>query len=388
MKADLSLTDSQLGMLALTFGIFHAAMAVPIGRLADTRFSRKSVLTACLGIWSAATAVCGVATNFVQLLIARLGVGGATAGYAPTAFSLVSDKFPIHKRSFAIAICMSGMTIGMILSMVAGGALAEAVGWRMTFILVGVPGILLVPLLMYTIQAPERGHADGIEEANEMGFSASMKYLMATPSFIFVVLGGAIKAVAFNGIIQWIPSFYIRKFDLTVGEVGMALGPILGVCMLSSILLSSFIADKMGQKDLRWHPWIISITLLLNFPFIYFAFAVDSYYLSLVCYAGATLMGTAMMGINNSMIQNAVPVQVRGTATAIKTAMLGLFGWGIGGAIVGVLSDSFGAQGSAEGLQTALIYVSLGLPIACVAFFLSSRSYAKDCEKAKQASVA
>ncbi|NIB41581.1 MFS transporter [Pseudomaricurvus alkylphenolicus] len=385
IKLDLSLTDSQIGMLALTFGIFQALMAVPIGRMADTQYPRKAVLSACLGVWSLATTLCGFAQNFAQLMLARLGVGGGTAGFAPTAFSLISDKVPVKRRSFAIALCMSGTTLGMALSLAAGGVLADTVGWRMTFIIAGIPGLILVPLLIYTVRAPERGHADGLtEQSNGIGFMPSLKRLMMTKSFVFVVAGGAIKAIAFNGIIQWIPAFYMRKFDLSMGEVGTTLGPIIGVFMLISMLVSSYIADRLGERDLRWHPWIISVTLLLNFPFIYFALVVDSYYLSLVFYALATLMGAAMMGINNSMIQNAAPVQMRGTATAIKTLALGLLGWGVGGALIGILSDLFGAEGSAEGLQTALVLVSIGLPVASLSFFLSSGSYTSDCESARE----
>ena len=387
IKLDLRLTDSQLGMLALAFGFFHAAMAIPIGRLADTRFSRKSVLAACLALWSAATVACGVAQGFVQLMLARLGVGAGTAGFPPTAFSIISDKFPVDRRSFAIAVCTSGFTIGMILSMAAGGVLAENIGWRWTLIIIGIPGLLLVPLLMCTVQAPQRGEADGASEANKIAFLPSLKHLLHTRSYLFVVLGGATKAVAVNGILQWMPSFYIRKFDLSMAEVGLTLGPIIGIFMLSSMLVSGYLADRLGQRDLRWHPWIISITMLLNFPFIYLALVVDNYTLSLAFYAVATFMGAAMMGINNSMIQNATSVQLRGMATAIKTVALGIFGWGIGGALIGILSDMNAAEGSAAGLETALVWIAVGLPLSAVVFYFSSYSYRSDCENARSLSL-
>lgn len=388
IKVDLELTDSQLGMFALAFGIAHALLALPIGRLADTRFSRKSVLVACLAVWSAMTAVCGVAQNYIQLLIARLGVAAGEAGVTPTTYSMISDKYPIRYRATAISVCSAGIPVGVMLSLFFGGLLADAVGWRMTFILFGVPGLLLAALIAFTVKAPQRGEADGITEVRAVDFWPAFIHLFTTRTFVLVVVGSAFKSIAAYGIALWMPSFYIRKFDLTMAEVGTTFGPTLGIVGLISMFVASYFADKLGEKDLRWYPWIIAGTLMLAFPFKILALTADTYYVSLAFFAVSGLTGSAMLGITNAMVQSTAPVQMRGMASASKTMALSFVGFGLGGALVGLLSDLFGAGDSALGLEYAIMAVSVTYVISGLLFIMSSTSFRQDFDNARLASRA
>ncbi len=383
VKLDLGLSDSQLGYLALAFGITHALLALPIGRVADTLLSRKTVLVGCLTVWSSMTAVCGAASSFVQLLMARIGVSAGEAGVTPTTYSMISDKFPMRYRATAISVCSAGIPVGVMLSLFLGGLLTEAVGWRMTFVLFGVPGLALALLIALTVQAPQRGEADGIKEVKKAPFWASFFHLFSTRTFVLVVLGSAFKSIAANGTAQWMPSFYMRKFDLSAADVGVTFGPVIGVLGLISMLVASYAADKLGTRDLRWYPWIIAGTLFLVFPFKVASLYVDIYWLSLALFAVTALTGNAMLGISNAMIQSTAPVHMRGMASASKTLALSFIGYGLGGAMVGMLSDLFGAGNSAAGLEMALLVVSITYLIAGGLFVMSSYSFKQDYDDAK-----
>ncbi len=383
VKLDLGLSDSQLGYLALAFGVTHALLALPIGRVADTVLSRKSVLVGCLTVWSSMTAVCGAVSSFFQLLLARIGVAAGEAGVTPTTYSMISDKYPMRYRATAISVCSAGIPVGVMLSLFLGGLLTEALGWRMTFVIFGVPGVLLALVIAFTVKAPERGEADGLTQVKTAPFWASFFHLFSTRTFLLVVLGSAFKSVAANGTTQWMPSFYMRKFDLSASDVGITFGPVIGILGLIAMLVASYVADKLGTRDLRWYPWIIAGTLFLVFPFKVASLYVDIYWLSLSLFAVTALTGNAMLGISNAMIQSTAPVHMRGMASASKTLALSFIGYGMGGALVGMLSDVFGAENSAAGLEMALLVVSVTYLIAGGLFVMSSFTFRKDYEGAK-----
>ena len=387
IKVDLSLTDGQLGYLALGFGLMHAACALPIGRLAD-RVPRKTVLVGCLTIWSSFTVFCGLAINYVHLLLMRMGVAFGEAGVTPTTYSLISDKFPLKRRATAISICSAGIPVGLMLSLFLGGIIAENFGWRLTFVVFGLPGILLALVFYFTVKAPQRGEADGIKQVSEASFQSTFTHLLATRTFLLVLIGSGVKAFATNSVLQWMPSFYIRKFDLSMAEVGVTLGPIIGIVGLVSLVGASYMADRLSEKDIRWYSWIITAAMITAFPFLYFSLVSGNYVLSLIFFGFAIFCGNSMLGISNALIQSTAPVQMRGMASAMKTVALSFVGYGIGGAAVGQLSDYFATGVPGEGLQTALVIASITHLIAGAFFWMSASSLRRDVDAAKKSSSA
>ena len=385
IKLELTLTDGQLGFLALGFGVTNALFALPIGRLAD-RIPRKTVLVSCLALWSSVTALCGLVTNFSQLLVARMGVALGEAGVTPTTYSLISDKYPLKRRATAIAVCSAGVPVGLMLSLFLGGLIADNFGWRWTFVLFGLPGILLATIFVLTVKAPGRGQADGIRQVRETNFVDSFLYLMRTPTFALIVAGSAFKSIGAYGIVQWIPTFYIRKFDLTPGEAGMSLGPILGVVGLVSLVGAAYIADRLSEKDVRWYSWILGGTQIFAFPFTAAALWSGDYALSLFFFSCAILSGNSMLAITNSLVQSSAPVQMRGVASATKTVALSFIGYGIGGALIGQLSDVFATDVPGEGLGVALTIASVTYLVAALLFWLSAHWVTRDVAGAQKAS--
>jgi len=383
VKADLLLTDSQLGRLVLVFGLAHALFAIPIGRIAD-RKPRKNILAACLVVWSGFTAICGMVNNYTLLLLARMGVGLGEAGVTPTSYSLVSDKFPLSKRATALAFLGLGIPIGSMFSLIIGGALTESIGWRMTFIVFGVPGFLLALFFMLTVKAPKRGGADKIKKAKQSGLGETFRYLFSSRSFVLVFLGATFNAMMGYSILSWMPSFYIREFNLSPSEVGLTYGVVLGGVGLISILSSAYLADTLGKKDVRWYSWIMAVAILIATPLTYLALVATTFYSSLVFFAISTFFAQATLAITNALIQSTAPVQMRGVASAVKTTGLSFLGYGLGGYIIGVLSDYFATDNAGDGLKQAMIYGLVFFVISGILFLLSSTQLRSDIDKARQ----
>jgi len=385
IKVDLDLSDSQLGYLVLAFGAMHALFAIPIGRIADKK-SRKSILAVCLVIWSGFTALGGAVGNFFQLLLTRMGVGMGEAGVTPTSYSLTSDKFPISRRAFALSMLSVGILVGAMLSLILGGKLADTIGWRWTFVAFGLPGLILALVFIFTIQAPERGEADKIKNVRQSSLAETFGFLFKSKSFVFSLLGAMFSSVVGYSALQWFPSYYIRTFGLSKTEVGLAFGVAVGVSGIISLVGVSYLADYLGKKDLRWYPWIISAALFLATPFYYSSILVDSFAISISLLATGMFFGSSTLGINNSLIQNTAPVQMRGVASATKTTVMSFIGYGVGGALVGVLADFFSTDDPAEGLKWALGVIMCSYLVASLLFFFCSFTVRADIANAVKAS--
>ena len=160
IKQDLGASDTQMGFLiGLTFALFYATLGMPIAMLAD-RANRRNIITAAITIWSGMTVVCGMAQSFFQLALARIGVGIGEAGSSPPSHSMISDMFPLSERGTAMGIYALGVNIGLLIAYLAGGWMSEHWGWRLTFIAVGVPGLLIALIVRFTVAEPERGASD------------------------------------------------------------------------------------------------------------------------------------------------------------------------------------------------------------------------------------
>src|SRR5210317_2483976 len=267
IKADLGLTDTQLGLMGgLAFALFYTGLGIPVAILAD-RWKRTWIMTAALTIWSGMTAACGLATNFWQLFLARLGVGVGEAGGVAPAYSLISDYFPSHQRSRALGIYAFAIPIGSALGMLIGGVLTNLIGWRLTFIVVGILGLAIVPLFKLTVKEPKRGRYDSTtSDVTAVPFSSVIQILKTKKSFWFLSLGGASASMMTYGLLFWFPSFLVRSFNAELVTffswlpsfmlpsdpspvlfVSYFYGLILLVGGIAGIWLGAVVSDKLGE---------------------------------------------------------------------------------------------------------------------------------------------
>ena len=265
IKLELALTDSQLGFLGgLAFAVFYTFLGIPIAALADRR-SRVKILAVSMVIWSAMTAICGLANNFLTLLLARIGVGIGEAGASPPSHSLISDYFPIETRATALSIYALGIPLGTMIGSFVGGWGADTVGWRYTFFLVGVPGIIFAFIVWFTLREPPRGMSDikldapsapPINTAPPPPVSTVLKLLWSKTSFRHLAFAAGLHAFVSYGAGTWNAPFFIRIHEMSLTDIGSILALIAGIGAIGTFF-GGYISDKLSDRtdDKRWYFW-------------------------------------------------------------------------------------------------------------------------------------
>jgi len=362
IKAELHLTDTQMGALGgFAFAALYAVLAIPFAWIAD-RTSRSWVIATSLAVWSGFTALCGVITGFGQLFLCRLGVGVGEAGGVAPSYALISDIFPPRQRARALAIYSLGIPLGAGLGVLFGGYVATMVNWRTAFLVVGLAGVVLMPLFALSVRDPERTNpAQGQVDILHVGLM-----LAAKPSFWLLAFGAASSSLVGYGIAFWLPSLLQRSFGMTLLSASHFYGLLLLVGGVPGILLGGWTADRAGLSGKTGYARIPGIAFLICVPLfaagmLNHASAV-SFALFLIpqalCYMWLAPVLTA--------VQHLVPAPVRATASAFFLLINNLIGLGLGPLTVGKLSDlltpSLGSEALRAGmLATLAFYLIAGL---------------------------
>ncbi|MEK9588855.1 MAG: MFS transporter [Gammaproteobacteria bacterium] len=359
IKQDLGLSDSALGMLTgFAFALFYATLGIPIARFAD-RSNRRNLIAWALAIWSAMTAVSGLAQNFWHLLLARIGVGVGEAGCSPPAHSMLADYFPKENRATALGIYSLGIPFGILFGFIAGGWLNEFFGWRVAFFIVGVPGLLLAILVRFTLREPPRGMAEGrVADEEQPTIMETFRFLWSKRSFRHMAVGGGLTAFVGYGVITWVPSFLIRSYGMSTGDVGTYLGLILGIPGGIGIALGGYLADRYGARDTRWYLWIVSVALIASMPLFFGVYLSNTAFASLMFLILPILLGNFYQATTFSQTQGLVSLRMRSVAAAVLLFILNMIGLGAGPQAVGILSDVLQPSYGDESLRYALLILS------------------------------
>ncbi|MFK7842203.1 MAG: spinster family MFS transporter [Sphingorhabdus sp.] len=368
IKAEFALSDTQIGLLAGTaFTVFYLLLGVPAGRLAD-RTNRKTMVAISLSLWSLMSALCGAAVGFWTLLLARLGVGVGEAGGGPPSASIITDYFEPHELSRAMGIFAVGAVLGPALGYAAGGLIAEVYGWRWTFVILGVPGILLGVVIYLTIREPRRGRfyqqagepsgpSKGVDAQEP--FMTTMRSLWANNIFFRVVLANAFTNIPSFAFAIWLAPTLMRNFGVTSGEVGVYLGGALLVGGVPAMILGGFLADFLAKKNPKWRPWYCAFAVLLTIPFWTFCLLSNSLEMTLALYICGYILLVSTQGAAISLVQSSVLPTERGTAGAISSLLTNLLGYGIGPALIGVMSDNWAEAYGTMSLNYSVISVAV-----------------------------
>ncbi|HSN70661.1 MAG TPA: MFS transporter [Steroidobacteraceae bacterium] len=378
IKADLGLTDTQLGLMGgLAFALFDTALGIPIAMLAD-RVSRTWIMTIALTFWSLMTAVCGVAQNFWQLFLARLGVGVGEAGGVAPAYSLIADLFPPAQRARALSVYSFGIPIGSALGIVLGGVIASHIDWRTAFFVVGIAGVLLAPVFRLTVQEPERGRFDGGPPRQHATLSDVLRVLIAKPSFWGLSLGAACSSMMGYGLFFWLPSFFVRSFEITLLDASLYYGSIVFVGGIAGIWLGGALADRFGAARKSAYAAIPAFAFIGTVPFYVAGVTSNSLVLAFVVLLVPTALSLAWLGPILSAIQHLVPANMRATASAVFLFINNLIGLGLGTVLIGWISDSLQAQYGADSLRYSILIGTLFYLAAAALFLMSARRLERD----------
>ncbi len=386
IKLDLDLSDGQLGLLTgFAFAMFYVTAGIPIARWAD-RGNRRNIVSYAIGIWSFMTAISGLALNYTQLFLARIGVGVGEAGGSPPSHSIISDIFPPERRATAISIYSTGVNVGILFGFLFGGWLNEFFGWRIAFAVVGLPGLLVALIIRFTIKEPVRGLSEGRSVNSEVApLGEVLSLLWSRLSFRHMAFAAGLNAFAAYGTVNWQASYFIRTHGMNTGELGTWLSLSSGLLGAIGILFGGIIADKLAPKDKRWYMWVPAIVGFIGVPFFIVVFMTDSKYLALIlsCIPGTLI--NVYLGNSIATAHALVGARMRAMASAILFFILNLIGLGMGPSAIGFLSDYLEPSLGMESLRYAMVYLIPGaLFWSSCHFVLAARHLRNDLAAAPQ----
>ncbi|HEX2591298.1 MAG TPA: MFS transporter [Rhizomicrobium sp.] len=384
IKAEFHLSDAALGLLSGTaFALFYATLGIPLAWLAD-RVNRRNIIAASMALFSTMTVFSGLSTNFVTLVLARLGTGIGEAGTSPPVNSIISDLYEPKERASALSFYAMGLNIGLLLSSYGGGWVDQHYGWRVAFLCAGAPGLLLTLLILFTVPEPKRGQVERLADSGVTPpISETIRYLFAIPSFRFMAAGCALSAFGGYAGAAFIPVFLARNHHLTPSEVGLALAVLFGVVGGLGTYFSGVLADKLGARDVRWNMNVIALAIVIAVPFF------PIYYLSsnlpLVLFAGIfpTAIGAAYIAPAYAMVQSLVPLRMRAQAAAFLLFILNIIGFGLGPLLVGMFSDALTPTFGVDSLRWSLLATGITWIISAAMYWFASRHLKSDLEKAR-----
>jgi predicted MFS family arabinose efflux permease len=366
ISADLELTDAQAGSLASAFMIVYMLAAPPIAWIADSR-GRKPWIAGGVAIWSVATGAAALATGYLSLFVSRTAVGIGEACYGAISPSFVAERFPPEKRGSALAIFSLAIPVGSALGYAGGGMLGEAIGWRHSFWVVGLPGLLLAALcLLLPDDPPHAATPPPLKGYREV---------WSVPTFRMITFAGAGMTFALGGFAVWMPTFFHRSFGLSVGDAGLRFGAVTVAAGLAGSLLGGWLSDRLRRSDRTADLLVSGWGLLLGMPLAAAAIAAPTLGASIACLFLAEMMLFLNMGPLNAAIVSVIRIEKRSMAFAANIFVIHLLGDAASPALIGWGSDHFG-------LTRALLAACLTLGVGGAVCLFARRGFGADAEKA------
>jgi len=380
IRLELQLSDSGIAFLTgVSLALFYVLFGFPMSWLID-RYSRRNIIALSVVVWSAMTTACGLAQNYWQLLLSRIGVGIGEAGGTPGASSILSDYFPAAQRPMALTVFALGASIGAYIGADVAGQLSDAYGWRQVFLWLGIPGIVFGVLILFTVREPRRGQLDLNSTAIAPGVATTLRYLWQQRSAVHVMLASALTALWGWGLVWWTPTFLVRNFGMTAGEAGVFTGPMhLWGGSLATLLTAALVAWR-PMFDPRRVVWmmgaVIGIATVVSW-YIFTSYSLRTIEILLWVFIPAIYF---YIGPCFGLLNNLAEPRMRAMFCASTLFVANVGNLIIAPQLVGLLSDHYAAGGmdNAQSLRTAMLWlVPTGL-WATFHYFWSARQIVAD----------
>ena len=384
IKAEFGVDDWVLGFLAgSAFALFYATLGVPIAVLAD-RGNRRNLIAVSLAVWSGMTALSGFAANIVHLALARIGVGVGEAGLSPAAHSMIADYYPPKQRSTAMGIFTLGISAGIMIAYLAGGWVAENIGWREAFLIVGVPGLLLAVLMRLTVREPKRGMSESLQDDGQRPRILDVaRFLSTRPSFVYISVGAGMASFSGYAVASFFPTFLVRSHAMSLTDIGIYLGLVLGIAGGLGFAGGGYVGDRLGKRGQRYALRGVTVATLIGWAFAFPVYLSENLSLVLVLFVVPAIFSNAYLAITLSHTQSMVGLRMRGVASALMLFILNIIGLGLGPQVTGILSDVLAPSFGAESMRYALLLVfCVAAPISALSYFLASRTIEADLARA------
>lgn len=359
IKHEFQLSDASVGFLTgAALAIFYVAAGLPLGALAD-RTNRKRMIGTAVAVWSAMTVLCGLSSNFWQLLLARIGVGVGEAGGTPPSHSIIADKFRPKLRAFALSVYGIGASVGAWFGASGAGYLNDAYGWRTTLLVFGLCGLPFALLVWLFIREPKRVHDDGeARDRDATTFKDALRYTMQRRALFHLIAGATVITFWGWGILWWATSFLVRTYSMTVGEAGALLGPIHGIAGTAMMVITVLVMLLLRSKAMHQQSAFVAWTTLLGTLFSVALFATDRLELAHVLLWLFVPITYIYIGPSIGLLQNLYPAGMRAKGSAILLFTANIANLAIAPQLVGLLSDLVAPH--LGNPQESLRYVLLG----------------------------
>jgi len=386
IRDEFQVGDTILGLLAGTaFALFYVTLGIPIAQLAD-RFSRRNLIAVAVAIWSGMTAVSGLAANIWQLTLARVGVGIGEAGCSPPAHSMIADLYPPEQRSSAMGFYTLGISAGIMLAYLAGGWVADNIGWREAFFVVGLPGLVLALVVRLTVPEPRRGASERRADSGQRpGLLVVMSFLLARRSFLYMAVAAGLSAFVGYSIVNFMPSFMVRSFDIDVASLGLWLGLIYGISGGFGFFMGGYLADHIGRSGHRRALSFIALAMLVTVLFNFGVFLAPSAFWCLIVFVIPAATSNFYLAPVLSQTQSLVSLRMRSVASALLLLIINVIGLAMGPPLTGFLSDILEPGFGNESMRYSLLIVtSVLLPVAAWCYFMAGKSIQVDLRRAHE----
>lgn len=382
IKAELHLSDSAIGFLTGTaLAIFYTGMGIPLGMIAD-RVDRRKLVAVSLAIWSIMTAACGMAQNFTQLMLARIGVGTGEAGGTPASQSMIADLFPFSRRVLATSIFTLGAAGGSYLGGTFGGAIADSHGWRAALYALGAPGIVLALLVRFTLKEPAREVSPAERDAAPT-LKETLRYIGQQRSLVHVLIAGTVVTYWGWGLLWWAPAFLARSHHLGIGAAGGIVGSISGLGGALGVIVGGLSIHFLSRFDARWQVWVVGFATLIGTAASVMAFGAKDLWVARMSLWVFVPVAYLNLGPLFSLTQSLVPSRMRGLCCAILLFGANVANLALAPQIVGILSDLFATELGAgvESLRYALLLTTATGLWAAYHLFRAAKDIGADLKK-------
>jgi predicted MFS family arabinose efflux permease len=380
IQAELGVGDAQMGLLGgLAFALFYTGLGVPIAWLAD-RWSRTWIMTVALTLWSGFTALSGMALNYTQLFMARMGVGVGEAGGVAPAYSLISDYFPPKERARALAAYSFGIPIGSAAGIALGGIVASLVDWRIAFIVVGLAGVIIAPIFRTVVREPERGRYDAKTDAPapKASLFEALGVVARKPSFWLLSFGASCSSIMGYGSFFWIPSFLQRSYGFELREAAFFYSAILLIGGVIGVWLGGLLGDRLGARNRAMFALVPAGAWILAAPFYALGLLSPSPTIAFFLFLAPTALGLVWLGPVIAAVQHLAPAHMRTTASASFLFINNLIGIGVGTWLLGLISDALVARFAEESLRYSILSGTGFYVLAALLYLIAAGNLKRD----------
>lgn len=371
------LTDLQLGTLSgLAFAVIYVLLGFPIARSCRPGL-RKPILITSLGLWSGMTMLMGGAANYLQLFLARIGVGIGEAGCVPPSHSMISDAYPGERRASALGFYSAGANAGLFLSFLVGSYVAASHGWRMAFLVAGAPGILLAIIMVFVLREPRSTQPVSSRPQSDtprVRYAEVLRLLLGNRCKRHVIIGSAVTAIVGYGALTWIATFLVRIHGMPLPDAGLYLAVVIGLLGAFGTWLGGVFSDRLGRNDPRWRLGFVALTIFIAKPMSVLFYLAENTQLALAIFVPVAILGAMYLGPAFAQIYSGLTDTMKPMATAIMMLILNLVGLGAGPVLVGFISDQLAPTQGADSLRYALLVIQVAGIWGGVHFLLAARA--------------